>query len=149
MGTEPILCYSGITTPMATTTPMLTAKVTPLPTTPEANLRNTTDVANVSGRSVIVGGREWTGGRGVYNVVWWGSKHFCHYHVHHSHLVFFLFHIKFPLFLNTSKTLSPDIEFFETRSLSATYFQEPPFRPEIDAHFGGNRSSAWQFIFRG
>lgn len=56
MGTEPILCYSGITTPMATTTPMLTAKVTPLPTMPEANLRNTTDVANVSGRSVIVGG---------------------------------------------------------------------------------------------
>ena len=94
-------------------------------------------------------GGEWTGGRGVYNVVWWGSKHFCHYHVHHSHLVFFLFHIKFPLFLNTSKSLSPDFEFFETRSLSATYFQEPPFRPEIDAHFGGNRSSAWQFIFRG
>ena len=56
MGTEPILCYSGITTPMATTTPMLTAKVTPLPTTPEANLRNTMDVANVSGRGVIVGG---------------------------------------------------------------------------------------------
>ena len=56
MGTEPILCYSGITTPMATTTPMLTAKVTPLPTTPEANFRNRTDVANVSGRSVIVGG---------------------------------------------------------------------------------------------
>ena len=56
MGTEPILCYSGITTPMATTTPMLTAKVTPLPMTPEANLRNTVDVANVSGRGVIVGG---------------------------------------------------------------------------------------------
>ena len=57
MGTEPILCYSGITTPKATTIPMLrTAKVAPLPTTPETNFRNTTNVANVSGRSVIVGG---------------------------------------------------------------------------------------------
>ena len=33
-----------------------TAKVAPLPTTPETNFRNTTNVANVSGRSVIVGG---------------------------------------------------------------------------------------------
>ena len=56
MGTEPFLCFSGITPPMATTTPMLTAKVTPLPKTPIANLRNTMDVANVSGRGVIVEG---------------------------------------------------------------------------------------------
>ena len=33
-----------------------TVKVAPLPTTPETNFRNTTNVANVSGRSVIVGG---------------------------------------------------------------------------------------------
>ncbi len=98
--------------------------------------------------ALLLGG-ERTCGRGVYDVVWWGSKHFCHYHVHHSHLVFVMYYKIFPLFLNTGSSLSPDFEFFETRSLSATYFQEPPFCPEIDAHFSRNRSSAWQFIFRG